>query len=136
VRVVNMKRMIIIIAFFGALAFIGPQILAAVGRYQPPLPLNVHDELNTIQWNNRLLEKQIAHTTFLLGTDNTDLSEIRREYAELQNEMKLLVRQVENEMDIGTLRDNSMKTRLNSVREQSEKTLTALRKLDDRRVRS
>lgn len=66
-RVVNMKIVIITIACVGTLAFIGPQLLAQVGRYNPPLPLNIHDELNTIQRNNQLLEKQIAHTTFLLG---------------------------------------------------------------------
>src|SRR5208337_1672875 len=102
-RVVDMKIMMITIAFAATLALIGPQLLAAVGRYNPPLPLNIHDELNTIQRNDQLLEKQIAHTTFLLGTHNTDLSDIRREYAELQSGMKSLIQQVENEMDSGTL---------------------------------
>lgn len=41
--------------------------------------------------------------------------------------MKLLIQQVENEMDSGTLRDDSLRTRLNAVKEQSEKTLTAFR---------
>ena len=123
-----MKSMIITFACVGALALIGPQLLAAVGRYQPPLPLNIHDELSTIQWNNQLLEKQIAYMTFLLGTDNKDLLDIRREYTELQSKMKLLIQQVENEMDIGTLRGNSLGTQLNAVKEQSEKTLTAVRK--------
>jgi len=125
--VVDMKSLIITIVCAVALAIIGPQLLAAAGRYHPPLPLNIHDELNTIQWNNRLLEKQIAHTTFLLGTDNTDLSDLRLEYAELQSEMKLLIQQVMNEMDIGILPDNSLRTQLNSVKERSQKTLTAVR---------
>jgi gas vesicle protein len=42
--------------------------------------------------------------------------------------MKLFIQRVENEMDIGTLPNNSLKTQLNAVKEQSEKTLTALRK--------
>jgi len=126
--VVNMKSIMIAIACcVGMLALTGPQLLAAAGRYHPPLPLNIHDELNNIQWNNRLLEQQIAHTTFLLGTDNTDLLDIRRDYAELQNEMKLLIQLVENEMDIGTLGDNSLRTQLNAVKEQSEKALRAIR---------
>jgi hypothetical protein len=118
----------ITIACAGVLALIGPQLLAAVGRYHPPLPLNIHDELSTIQWNNQLLEKQIAYMTFLLGTDNKDLLDIRREYTELQSKMKLLIQQVENEMDIGTLQNDSLTAQLNDVKGQSEKTLTALRK--------
>ena len=123
-----MKSVIITIACVGVLAFIGPQLLAAAGRYHPPLPLNIHDELNSIRWNNQLLQKQMAHTTFLLGTDNTDLLDIKSEYAELQDEMKSLIQQLENAMDIGTLRDKSIRTRLDAVKEKSENTLTAVRK--------
>jgi chromosome segregation ATPase len=123
-----MKIMIITIACAGVLALTGPRLLAEAGRYHPPLPLDMRDELNTIQWNNHLLKKQIAHATFLLGTDNTDLLDIRREYTDLQGEMKLLIQNVENEMDIGTLGNNSLRTQLNAVKEKSEKTLTVLRK--------
>jgi chromosome segregation ATPase len=126
--VVNMKIVILTIACVGTLALIGPQLLAQVGRYNPPLPLSIRGELNTIQRNNRLLEKQIAQTTFFLGTHNTDLSDIRREYAELQSGMKLLIQRVENEMDSGTLRDDSLRVQLNAVKQQSEQTLTAFRK--------